>query len=109
MGLSIDAISYDLDQKDNVAGERRFQHEDWQEWTGTLGLVLKLPEFHIRYTGRVKTGTGRPGVESWPWSWRETATWDFANGADIVLAPQGALTLQETAVLTHQLTISVPM
>jgi hypothetical protein len=105
LGLQIDAISYDLDQKNHITDVRRFQHEDWQEWTGSLGLVVKFPEFHIRYTGRVQTGTGRPGIAN---AFRGGAEMDFAS-ADIVLAPEGALTLQETNVFTHQVTISIPV
>ncbi len=107
LGLKVDVIRYDLDQRDHVAESRRFQSEEWQEWTGSLGLVAKFSEFDLRYTGRVLSGTGRPGVAQ-QWSIDRVMA-EFATGADIILAPRGALTLQETLVITHQVAITLPL
>lgn len=111
LGLQVKAYRYDLDQTNNIEVTRRFQSESWQEWTGSLGLAVKFEEFHVRYTGRMLTGTGRPGVvqDDW-WGWGRPEV-DFAAGgrADIILAPQGALTLQEARVVTHQVSIAVPL
>ena len=113
LGLQVKAYRYDLDQTDNVEVSRRFQSESWQEWTGSLGLAVKFEEFHVRYTSRVLTGTGRPGVDQgWNDWWGRPVperAFDAGGAADIILAPQGALTLQEARVVTHQVSIAVPL
>lgn len=104
-GLQVHWIRYRLDQEDKVQEFQRFQEEGWAEWTPSMSLSWSFPEFQIRYTGRLTAGTGRPGVAQ---STRATA--DAAvpmNG--FIVAPSGPLTLQETLVLTHQISISVPI
>lgn len=104
LGLQVHTVRYDLDQQDIVAGTFREQHESWSEWTATWGVGLKLSDLHIRYLGRLTTGTGSPGVAT-----SVGAVAEFAAASDIIVAPRGPLTLQEAKVFTHQLTVSVPI
>ncbi|MFQ5631538.1 MAG: hypothetical protein ACE5I1_22430, partial [bacterium] len=104
MGLQMRWIQYRLDQTNKVEEFQRTQHESWAEWTPTIGLILKYPTFHIRYTGRLTTGTGRPGVAR-----NNFAAQDKAFAGDFIVAPSGSLTLQEEHVLTHQISVSIPI
>lgn len=105
LGLQARNIHYWLDQRDNVRETQRDQEEEWLEWTPTWGASVKFPEFHVRYTGRRTTGTGHPGVA---WDGRGV----LAGAADMstfIVAPGGTLTLQEAAVWTHQVAVTVPL
>ncbi len=73
------------------------------EWSPSIGAKAKFDEFEIGYTGRLTTGSGRPGVQ---WT---GARADAALAADFIVAPSGPLTLQDAVVITHQITISVPI
>ncbi|MFQ5570402.1 MAG: hypothetical protein ACE5G0_12045 [Rhodothermales bacterium] len=107
VGLSAHTYRYDLDQQDFVAQFERSQDEHWTEWTGSLGLGFKFAEFQIRYLGLITWGTGRPGIEL---PWRFGAVDDaVALSSDFVVAPGAPLTLQEARVVTHQVTILVPI
>jgi hypothetical protein len=106
LGLHVRNIHYWLDQRDNVRETRRDQEEEWLEWTPTWGAGVKFPEFQIRYVGNLTTGTGRPGVA---FDGRMRGGMLQANSADFIVAPQGALTLQEAAVWLHQVSVTVPL
>jgi hypothetical protein len=77
------------------------------EWTPSWGARVRFPGLEIRYLGRVTTGTGRPGV-AWTGvvAQREVAA---AMANDIVVPPSGPLTLQDVKVVTHQISVSVPI
>jgi hypothetical protein len=107
LGLSVRAYDYELEQADLVAGTFRRQSEQWMEWTPSWGLRFELPGVAVRYLGRVTTGTGRPGV-AWTGAVPGRAA-DFAEANDIVVAPSGPLTLQDVSVVTHQISVSVPI
>jgi len=104
LGLHVHSYSYGLDQHDIVLDTRRRQNESWMEWTPTWGAALKFPELEIRYAGRLTTGTGRPGV-----AWGGNAWGRLDAATNFIVAPSGPLTLQDATVLTHQLTVSLPI
>jgi hypothetical protein len=107
LGLSVRAYDYDLRQSNLVSDSLRRQSEQWMEWTPSWGARVDLPGISLRYLGRVTTGTGRPGVA---WGGAVPArTETFAQAADIVVAPSGPLTLQDVSVVTHQISVSVPI
>ena len=107
LGLQIRSYDYHLDQRDNVAGAFRRQDEQWMEWVPSWGASVKLPGLEVRYSGRLTTGTGRPGIA---WTGPVTARADAAGLAnDIVVPPGGPLTLQDVNVVTHQLMVSLPI
>jgi hypothetical protein len=102
------AIRYDLDQTDHVREvQRRQQRESWMEWTPSWSLAARFPEFQLRYSGRVTTGTGRPWVGGG--GWLQAADAGSAFGSNFIVAPSGPLNLEEVRVLTHQITASVPI
>lgn len=105
LGLQVRTIRYWLKQEDFIEDLYREQYEAWSEWTASWGAALKLADLHIRYVGRLTTGTGRPGVTA-PFV---RATADFAGAGDIIVAPRGPLTLQDANVFTHQLAVIVPI
>ncbi len=106
LGLQVRSIMYWLDQYDKVKESSRKQKEHWSEWTPSWSLNLNFTEFQIRYTGQATMGTGRPGVSSPDFQWRESF---LTSKADFIIAPSGALTLQDARVMTHQISIVVPI
>lgn len=106
-GLQVKRYRYTLDQTDFIAGIDRRQKEGWLEWRPSLSLGLRLDDFSIHYTGRITTGTGRPGVAGSTWWTRDVAV-PLAAG-DFLAAPSGALTLAEATVHMHQLRVEVPL
>jgi hypothetical protein len=106
LGLQARFISYHLSQVNKVEVFEREQDESWTEWSPSLGLNLNFPEFTVKYTGRLTNGTGRPGVAN---DWPVLEDMAFAESADIILAPEGSLTLQDATVFTHQVYILVPI
>jgi len=105
LGLQVRSIMYWLDQYDNIGESSRKQKEHWSEWTPSWSLNLNFKEFQIRYTGRATMGTGKPGV-AWSGFGRDLS---FASSADFIVAPSGPLTLQDARVMTHQISIVVPI
>jgi len=104
-GLEVRSYDYELDQTDHIAETQRDQHESWMEWTPTLGATFHFADVELRYSGRLTTGTGRPGT---------AARWDDAVAAplesgDFIVAPNAPLTLQDASVLTHRIAIRVPI
>ncbi|MBI4537935.1 MAG: hypothetical protein HY704_00325 [Gemmatimonadetes bacterium] len=106
LGLAVHSFRYELEQFDRVEETKRDQEESWMEWTPSWGLALKFPELEVRYLGRLTTGTGRPGVE---WTGTRRAFAEAARAADFIIAPSGPLTLQDARVLTHQVSVSIPI
>lgn len=106
LGLVVRSIRYQLAQYDNVQVFGRNQRESWREWTPTWGLSLRFPELEIRYRGSVIHGTGRPGVNAN--SGFAAADVGVAS-AGIIVAPSGPLTLDEVRVVTHQVSLSLPL
>ena len=105
-GLVVRSISYRLRQQDHVQITNRIQDESWIEWTPTFGAALRLPGCELRYQGQITNGTGRPGVAS------RFLTGDRAAptvGGGIIAAPSGPLTLEEVTVVSHRISIAVPL
>lgn len=107
LGMQMRTIHYWLDQVDNVLVTTRDQEEYWVEWTTTWGVTLDFSDFKVRYAGRTTMGTGRPGVDA-------QGIWfggmeDGMSSGDFIIAPSDALTLEEARVVTHQLSISLPI
>jgi hypothetical protein len=107
LGLGVRAYDYHLDQWDHVAVTTRRADEQWMEWSPSWGLGVKLASVEIRYFGRAITGTGRPGI-AWAPSVAPRA-FEAGTANDVILAPSGPLTLQESTVVTHQFGVVVPI
>ncbi|HEU5262167.1 MAG TPA: hypothetical protein VFU41_12165, partial [Gemmatimonadales bacterium] len=106
LGLAVRSVRYGLVQRDHVQGSRRQQREWWVEWTPTWGLSLRFPELELRYAGRVTKGTGRPGVQGNGFLLAEAGA---VRGGNILMAPGGPLTLDPVSVVTHQVSLSLPL
>ncbi len=104
-GLQVRLVDYNMEQQRYVEGYRRTQRERWLEWTYSLGLILNLQDLQIRYTARLIRGTGRPGIAGGV----EFATRVSAADNNIIIAPRGRLALQQETVLTHRITIAMPI
>jgi hypothetical protein len=106
LGLQMRTIDYTLDQRNHVLESSRTQEESWTEWTPTWGVSVRFPELEVRYTGHMTTGTGRPSVA---WSPARGIALDAAASADFLVAASGPLTLQESRVWSHQISVSLPI
>ncbi len=103
-GLEVRSYDYQLEQRDHVGVSFREQDEAWMEWSPTLGGTARFSDVELRYAGRLTTGTGRPGVALTP-----QAVAFRAEMADFIVAPQAPLTLQEATVVTHQISVRIPV
>jgi hypothetical protein len=107
----VHSIQYRLSQFDDVQETAREQAEHWVEWAPTWGLGIKFSDMEVRYRGHVTNGTGRPGV-SRNFGGRGVGVLDAAQasgGSDILVAPDGPLTLSDVSLFSHQFSISVPL
>jgi hypothetical protein len=103
-GLMVHSINYRLQQADNVEIAQRSLRAGWLEWTPTWGLTLRLPEFELRYRGRVTKGAGRPGGQF------IVGVRDLAvSSAAILAVPSGPLSLVDVNTSTHQISLSLPI
>ncbi len=102
------SIHYWLDQTDFISVTDREQEEYWVEWTTTWGVAMDFKDFTIRYSGKTTMGTGRPGIDT-QWLWRGGMLEDVSMGGDFIIAPSDDLTLTEARVMTHQISISLPL
>ncbi len=104
-GVEMRSISYTLDQVDRVENTFRDQDESWVEWSPTLGAVFDFEGLDFRYGLRMTQGTGRPGIATDFFGAEDTAL----SAGDVILAPEGPLTLLDTSVVTHQFSVTVPI
>lgn len=102
-GVEVRSYDYQLEQVNWVEQTIRDQDESWIEWSPTFGALLSLEALDVRYGLRVTTGTGRPGTAAVFAGSPES----LAN--DILLAPEGPLTLQDARVVTHQFSVTLPV
>jgi hypothetical protein len=107
LGLALRSINYTLNQFDHVAETNRQQDESWMEWTRTWGFGLRFSDLELRYTGRMSTGDGRPGIQSF--DGRVALASADAAGKNFLSAPSGSLSLTGVKVTTHQISVSVPI
>jgi hypothetical protein len=105
LGLRVRSFDYQLRQWNHIEITNRRQHEDWVEWTPTWGLLLGFPTLDVRYRGSVTHGTGRPGVAN---NGGVFTRGDIAS-TNILVAPSGPLTLGEVRVVTHEISVSLPL
>lgn len=108
LGLAVRSIHYWLTQIDNVQVSIRDLEESWVEWTPTWGFSLRFPELELRYQGRVTNGTGRPGVVPNRGGFGLELN-SASVGNNIIVAPSGPLTLGEVNVVTHLVSLSLPL
>jgi hypothetical protein len=103
-GIEVRSYDYDLEQRNHLEGSFRTQNEAWMEWSPSAGLWYRFDDVELRYAGRLTTGTGRPGV-----AFTDVAAGRLEAMADFIIAPEAPLTLQEATVLTHQVSVRIPI
>jgi hypothetical protein len=108
LGLQASSHETQLEQWNVLTAVRREQDESWMEWTPSLGAVMKFPDVEVRYAGWVTTGTGRPSVNFAGRGDRALST-TVNQSADFLIAPAGPLVLQEAQIVSHQLSVSLPL
>jgi hypothetical protein len=105
VGLDLYSIDYRLHQNDHLREANRTQHENWLEWTPTLGLRLHSRPLDVRYNFSLTCGPGScdgTTVQS-----LSAPVADAATG--IIAAPSGQLFMQSGSLKIHKLTILVPI
>lgn len=107
LGMQVSQYRYWLEQTNFVEEIKRKQKEYWYEWTPGLGLRWKFSRFELQYTGQLTLGTGRPGIASS--GVVRTASEIGALGNDFLIAPSGELALDEAILLTHQISVVIPL
>ena len=105
-GLALRVISYDLKQVDHVQLTERGQREYWNEWMPTWGLRMELPGIAIAYRGSLTSGTGRPGVAG---RGGDIVIAEASSASNILIAPSGPLSLDGVNIVSHQVSISLPI
>ena len=105
-GLEVRSYEYTLEQTNHLENSFRDQDESWMEWMPTFGATFRFSDLELRYVGRLTTGTGQPGTAQ---TFRAEADATLGAGADFIVAPEAPLTLQDASVLTHQLTLRIPI
>ena len=106
LGLRASSHETELEQWNVIDAVRREQDESWMEWTPSLGAVVRFPDVEVRYAGWITTGTGRPSVDFGLRGDRAAAA---ESAPDFLIVPSGPLVLQEAAVVSHQLSVRLPL
>ena len=107
-GVQLRSITYHLAQFSHVLNAGRGQDESWTEWTYAWGASVRVPEVEVHYRLRMTSGTGRPGVATNGFG-RPEAFAAADGGRNFIVAPSGALTLDPVRVVSHQLSVSLPL
>ena len=103
LGLSAHSINYSLAQQDHVQATTRGAHQGWVEWTPTWGLSFRFPGWEVHYRGSV-TGTEIVRLGG------DDVTITEPGGGGNILAPiNGPLIIGALRVVTHQISIAVPI
>ena len=108
LGLEARSYAYQLEQDDHLEETSRRQDEAWTEWTPTFGTRFRLHDIEMQFSTRITSGTGFPGIgidRFFPGEEMAAAP----SSPDFIAAPQGALTLDDATVVTHQIWIRVPI
>lgn len=106
-GLAVRTISYRLRQVDHLQDTERAQRESWNEWMPTWGLRMEMPRLTLGYRGSLTSGTGRPSVAGTFGGTR--GGFEVASGSNVLIAPSGPLALEKVNVVSHQISISLPI
>src|SRR2546421_103303 len=106
LGLALRAVHYWRNQQDHVQAASRAQEEWWVEGTPSWGITVRFPELELRYGGHGTQGAGRPGGET---THNPPAGAPGVPAGGLLVAPSGPLTLQGVSVVTHQLSLSLPL
>lgn len=104
-GVELYKRNYSLVQQDFVTGVERRQDEGWMQISYNWGISLYFRKFTLAYSGRMITGNGVPFVSG---SFIGVSG-RFAAMSDFVVAPGGALNVNEAETVTHKFTLRLPL
>ena len=89
--------------------QRRKQTEQWTEWTPTWGLRYSTPGVEVSYFGMASAAGHFPwpslGSTFNPGAITESAL----SSGDILAPPTGRLEIPNETVVTHRITVSLPI
>ncbi len=111
-GARLTSYNYTIRQKDNRWDSVEKREENWLELTPTWGGYLTFPDFRLQYSGYIRFGTGRPGVERFWIDPRNPMGSEGSlviNPSDPLAAPTGKVVLEPHPVLCHQVALIVPV
>ncbi|MBC8346961.1 MAG: hypothetical protein ISR89_08680 [Candidatus Marinimicrobia bacterium] len=106
-GVSLYNVNYTLEQFDFILNSERTQNESWVEKKFTWGAIKHYKKFNLHYNGSLTLGTGAPGTINF--NSPNTGALLSDGYTDFMVAPRGDLTLNEIFLMTHQLTITMPI
>ncbi|MGE5742857.1 MAG: hypothetical protein ACM368_02935 [Gemmatimonadota bacterium] len=104
LGLAVRSMHYRLVERDLLAGTTQRVRDSWVEWSPTWGLSLRFPKLELHYRGRITNGTGRPGTFNGAFP-NPLA----ASPTSILVPPGGTLGLAGVSMVTHQISLSLPL
>jgi hypothetical protein len=110
-GGQVHAFRYDLNQWDAIQQEQSKSRQNWNEWTRTWGVSVRLIGADLRYRGSLTTGAGRPGFDqpngiivNDP---RVLSSSSVPGFSSFVPFPSPAF--DDVRTFTHQISLSVPI
>jgi hypothetical protein len=103
LGVRAHHFDYRLRQDDHVRMIRRFQTEQWTEWTPTWGFRWTWSTVELRYAGSASSAS------HFPWFGSTRAVLEVDAPVDVLAPPTGALTLPDETTVTHRFAISIPI
>jgi hypothetical protein len=102
LGTHLHSVRYTLRETEIATGMLRERRESWMEWKPTWGVSARFPDIEVRYTGSYLSGVGRPHGGFNPGQ----LTGFVSN---IIVAPLWGYDLQEARVLSHRVSVSLPI
>ena len=108
LGIRVNRYGYDLVQQNFLRDTTVVTDESWIEWSPSWGGALKLGRAEVRYTGRwVARGFDPPGGQVWAVRAEDAVA--VPGGNDFIVAPTDPVNLPDFRVVTHRITVVVPL
>jgi hypothetical protein len=104
-------VTYTIRQTDHIRAWTEERAEDWLEYLISGGVVLRFPDFQVRYTMRYLGGLGRPGPVFWidPRSVGPATGGIVVNPSDFLAAPLGGFSVRPIGTWSHQVALVFPL
>ena len=109
-GGQLHAFRYTLDQWDAIQQQQSNSRQNWNEWTRTWGVSVRLIGADLRYRGSLTTGAGRPGFDrpDGPIAVDALSSSSVPSPGFGSFTPFG-LAFDDVRAFTHQISLSVPI
>ncbi len=110
VGVRARSYDYQLRQTDHVEVLKRKQTEQWTEWTPSWGLRGTWSGVEVQYTGFASSASHFPFAFPFPGNLEVLNPGTLQDaGTDILAAPNQSLIVPEETVVTHRISVSVPI